>query len=84
MMTRDQKLLAALTRDEQDMAACAWRRSRMSWREIGRRLGADKDALRRRLAAQGRADGWGVDRSKPAESRSNGRVKNGNLTKSKS
>lgn len=40
-------------------AAKGYRRSGMPWREIGARLGVDKDVLRRKLSELGYADGWG-------------------------
>jgi len=41
-----------LTPTEKELAAAAYRRAHMSWREIGKRVGVDKDAIRKRLTAQ--------------------------------
>jgi hypothetical protein len=48
-----------LTFDEAVLAGIAYRRSGMTWREIGHHLGFDKDRLRKAAIAQGYADGWG-------------------------
>jgi len=43
------------------LAATAWRRTGVSWRECGQRLGIDKDRLREMVTATGRADGYAPD-----------------------
>ena len=48
-----------MDREQRQRAACAYRRSGMTWREISARVGGNKDVLRRDLTAQGLADGWG-------------------------
>ena len=48
-----------MTFDEALRAAIAYRRSKMTWAEIAKRVGHDKDKLRESALRQGRADGWG-------------------------
>jgi hypothetical protein len=48
-----------VTFDEAVLAAIAYRRSGMTWRDIGHKVGFDKDRLRKAANEQGRADGWG-------------------------
>lgn len=52
---------------DQQKAAAAYRRSGMSWREIGRRLGVDRDRIQKALADRGQTDGWGDTLIRPAK-----------------
>ena len=47
------------TFDEALRSAIAWKRSGMTWAEIGHRLPYDKDRIREAAKARGCADGWG-------------------------
>lgn len=51
--------IAAPIPESKIMAAIAWRRSKMPWLEIGRRLGLDKDRIRKAVTERGYVDGWG-------------------------
>jgi hypothetical protein len=49
----------AMDFDAAVMAACAYRRSGVSWEWIGRKLGYPREKLRKAAIAQGYGDGWG-------------------------